>query len=87
MFPTVEIDYLFQLAYTIQAYTPTLAKIRSGFLLKDILDRSAAKSNGTLSPDLSVFVYSTHDPVLATLMYAMGISNVSLLYAAFMTSN
>lgn len=77
VFPTVEIDFLSQMLYTVESYTPTLAKIRSGFLLKDILDRSTLKSNGTLSPDLSVMVYSSHDNVLSNLMYSMNISNVS----------
>lgn len=76
MYPTVEIDFLSKMYYTVESYTPTLAKIRSGFLLKDILDRSSLKSNGTLSPDLSVFVYSSHDNVLSNLMYSMNISNV-----------
>lgn len=77
MYPSTEIDKLAQLAYDIPSYTPFLSKTRSGFLLKDILDRSDQKSTGALQPDISVYVYSAHDGTLETLMYSLGISDVS----------
>lgn len=79
VYPGAEIDRLSQMYYNIPSYTPRLAKIRSGFLLKDILDRSALKANGTLTPaQRTVQVYSAHDIILSSILYALGISNVSV---------
>lgn len=54
-----------------------MAKFRSGFLLKDILDRYTAKVDKTLSPDLKYYAYSTHDSVLANFLNSLGVHDVS----------
>lgn len=76
VYPSDELDEIALLPYYIYAYTPDLAKIFSGFLLKEIFDRSANKSAGTLSPDRNVWVYSSHDNVLESLLYTLGVFDV-----------
>lgn len=49
-----------------------MVRIRSGFLLKEMLERSFKKVNGTLKPDLSLFVYSAHSSTITTLMNGIG---------------
>lgn len=53
-----------------------MARLRSGFLLKEILDRSA---NSTVDPEQSMYVYSTHDTIIAYLMQTLGIFSVRFL--------
>lgn len=67
----------------LRTYTPELAKFRSGYLLKDILDRSAAKSTGQLIPNRTVWMYSTHDTVLFSMLRSLGFRDFELIeYAA-----
>lgn len=76
IYPSNEIDQLVQLIFKALTYVPNLAKIRSGFLLKDILDRSALKNHGSLVPNLSVYMYSVHDTNIYSLITALGIPSV-----------
>lgn len=66
------------LEFNSQVYTPELLKLRSGYLLKDILDRSSDKHNGVLTPNRSLWMYSTHDDVVYGILYALGVSRVSI---------
>ena len=54
-----------------------MARIRSGFILKEILDRMKMKVDGTLKPDRSVHIYSAHDTLLSCLLYALDMFDVS----------
>lgn len=56
--------------------TPELVRRRSGFLIKDILERSAKKLNSTLRPNLSIYMYSAHSMTLATMLNGLGIFEV-----------
>lgn len=69
--------------YRYRSYTTELAKIRSGYLMKDIFDRSIKKSVGLLSPDCAVWLYSSHDSVMFNLimtMFNISVSYYSLLF-------
>lgn len=57
--------------------TPELVRIRSGFLIKDILERTAKKINGTLEPtERSLYMYSAHSSTLATMLNGFGLNEV-----------
>lgn len=43
-------------------------RIRSGFLIKEMLERFKAKQNGTLTPDRSLWMYSAHSSTITTLL-------------------
>lgn len=58
--------------------TPELARRRSGFLIRDILERSAQKINGTLRPDRAIWMYSGHSSTLATMLNGLQIFEVSI---------
>lgn len=77
IFPSDWLDEVSLLYYTVPAYTPQLAKFRTGFFFKDILDRSTSKVNGTLSPDISAYVYSAHDINISTVLVGLGMWDVS----------
>lgn len=57
--------------------TPELVRLRSGFLIKDILQRTAKKINGTLEPTNQVlYMYSAHSSTLATMLNGFGLNEV-----------
>ncbi|XP_037048455.1 lysosomal acid phosphatase-like [Bradysia coprophila] len=69
--------------YAMSAATKYLSKFRTGFLLKDILDRFTRKAEKTLSPDAKMWMYSTHDSVLFSFLSSLDISDGNFVpYAA-----
>lgn len=73
IYPSAELDAISLLYYVLPAYNAQLAKFRVGYLLKELLDRSAAKVAGKLTPDRKVWVYSAHDINISTVLYALGL--------------
>lgn len=71
-----DIQETFLKAYTIDTSTKFLAKIKGGFLLKDILDRFTNKSKSILDPDRKLWVYSGHDSTICRLLNTLGILEV-----------
>lgn len=56
---------------------PELVKFRSGFLMKDILERTAKKIMGTLQPaNQTLYMYSAHSTTLATMLNGFGLNEV-----------
>lgn len=71
-----------------EIFTPTIEtqRIKSGYLLKDILDRFKAKTQSTLSPDRKLFLYFAHDITLSNMLNTLGLFEVRiLLYYRFST--
>lgn len=57
--------------------TPEMKKLRSGYLLKEILDRFTNKTQTQLSPDRSLWMYFGHDNTVADMLNSLGVFNVS----------
>ncbi|XP_031617001.1 prostatic acid phosphatase-like [Contarinia nasturtii] len=55
--------------------TPKMARIRPGFLLKEILERFSQKASGSLTPDRSLWLYSAHDVTIANILGGLGVYN------------
>lgn len=51
---------LFEHLFSIMTVTDDMKKFRSGFLLKEILDRFTSKSETVLTPDRSMWLYFAH---------------------------
>lgn len=78
IYPSPWLDKVALLYYILPSYTPLLAKFRTGYFLKDVLDRSTSKANGTLSPDISLYIYSAHDINISTVLQGLGMWDVSV---------
>lgn len=61
--------------FTIFAHTTEMKKLRSGYLLKEILDRSTNKLMSTLQPDRSLWMYFAHDNAIVDLLRGLGLFN------------
>lgn len=59
--------------------TKELARLRSGFIIKDILERFTQKINKSLNPDRSLWIFSGHDLITSNVLNALGVFEVILL--------
>lgn len=61
------------LAFASKTFTPLLARLKSGPLLKEILNHFLNKTRGKLSPNRNVFIYSAHDTTIANILNTLGV--------------
>lgn len=57
-----------------------MARLRGGFLLKDILEKFENKTKSTLSPDRTFFMYSGHDTTVVNILNTLNLFDVSKIY-------
>lgn len=62
--------------FMLDTSTPFLAKIKGGYLLKDILDRFTNKSKSILHPNRKLWVYSGHDTTISRILNTLGVLEV-----------
>lgn len=63
---------------------PRLVRIRSGFLLKEMLERFDTKEKGKLKPDRVLWMYSAHSSTITTLLNGLRFNMVCLKKLIFM---
>lgn len=73
MVPGGDFEYLALFHFKIFTPTTQMKKLKSGFLLKEILDRSMAKTQATGSPDYSLYMYFAHDNTIANMLNSLGL--------------
>lgn len=64
------------LAFAVKAYTPELARLKVGLLLKEMLQRFQNKTQGVLTPNRSLYIYSGHDTTVANLLNILGVFKI-----------
>lgn len=75
--PNGIIEYIAEIHYKLDAATPELARLKSGFLLKEMMERFSKKSSSTLEPDRSFWLYSAHDGTIANILNSLGLFDVT----------
>lgn len=65
-------------SFATNTYTPQLARLKLGPLLKEILDRFVSKTVSKLNPDRSLWIYSAHDTTVANLLNTLGLFEVNI---------
>lgn len=76
MSPGSDFEYIAMLWFAVFAPTPEMRKLKSGFLLKEILDRFTNKTQSTLSPDRSIWMYFAHDITISNMLSTLGLFEV-----------
>lgn len=56
--------------------TPELARLKSGFLIKEMMERFTSKIFGELEPDRVLWLYSAHDETIANMLNSLGLFEV-----------
>ncbi|XP_031627157.1 lysosomal acid phosphatase-like [Contarinia nasturtii] len=59
--------------YQMKTSTKELARLWSGFLIKEMFERFAQKINSTLEPNRSLWIYSAHDSTIISLLNSLGV--------------
>lgn len=59
--------------------TNEMKKLKSGFLLKEILDRFTSKVQSTLNPNRSLWMYFAHDITLSNMLNTLGMFEVLMI--------
>lgn len=57
--------------HSMAAATPQLARLQSGFLIREMLERFSMKIKSTLKPDRSLWFYSAHETTMANLLNSL----------------
>lgn len=76
MYPSQAVDDLQVLTIELQTYTPAIAQLRIGYLLREILERCERKVMETLSPDRLAWIYCTHDTVIESFLNVLHVYEV-----------
>lgn len=53
-----------------------MARLQSGFLIREIFERFSQKLNSTLTPDRKLWLYSAHDITISSLLNSLGMLEV-----------
>lgn len=69
-------EYITKYSYAMYTNTRKLARLKAGFLLKDILERFKHKIGTTLRPNRQLWLYTAHDYTLANILNALGLFEV-----------
>lgn len=85
--PGGDLQYLGEYWLKFNSGTTELNKLKGGFLFKEILDRFTNKTQSTLSPDYSLYIYSGHDVTIAALLSCLGLFNVITIKLILIQSN
>lgn len=75
MQPDGDFQYLAFYWYRMFTATPEMKKLRSGYLLKEILDRFTNKTQMQLSPNRSLWMYFGHDITISNMLNSLGVFN------------
>lgn len=74
--PNAAMENITKYCYAMYTDTKLLARLKGGFLLKDILDRFNQKINSKLEPDRSLWLYSAHDFTISNILNGLGLFEV-----------
>ncbi|XP_037029743.1 prostatic acid phosphatase-like [Bradysia coprophila] len=73
VYPGGDMQWLAARSFATNTYTPKLARLKVGFLIKEMFQRFSNKSVSLSNPKQSVWIYSAHDTTVANLLNALGL--------------
>lgn len=76
VYPGGDMQWVANRSFQVVTNTPELARLKTGFLIREILDRFTQKIESTLSPDRSLWIYSGHDTTVANVLNTLGLFEV-----------
>lgn len=79
-FPGSDLEKMAAFWFSMESGTKLLARIRSGFLLKEMLERFTMKKDSKLSPNRKLWIYSAHDTTVAGLLNTLGLFEVNACF-------
>lgn len=78
VYPSHDMTYVSDFTFATATYTRQMARLKTGPLIKEILERFQQKFEGKLAPDRRVWMYSAHDTTVANVLNTLKIFDVSM---------
>lgn len=75
--PNGPMERISKINFRLASATPQLARLRSGFLIKEIMERFTKKLFAALEPNRSLWLYSAHDDTISNVLNALGLFEVT----------
>lgn len=87
VYPSGDMKWIATRSFQTGTITPQLARLKSGFLLREILNRFTQKTKSKLTPNRSLWIYSAHDTTVANVLNTLGLFEVIItFYCGFIKS-
>lgn len=77
VYPGHAMQWISSLSFQVPTYTRLLARLKAGFLLREILKRSQEKSVGSKKVPQNFWMYSAHDTTIADILNTLNLFEVS----------
>ena len=77
--PGSDLDNFFIDGFKLLSNTTEMKKLKSGYLLKEMLERFTQKTQSKLNPDRSLYIYSGHDITISNLLNSLGLFDVIII--------
>lgn len=75
-------DYITKYSYAMYTNTKALARLKGGFLLKDMMERFGQTIKSTLKPaQRKLWLYAAHDYTVANILNGLGVFEVTHLFS------
>lgn len=74
--PNGTMEYIVGFYHKMYADSPGMARIESGFLIREMYERFLQKTNGTLKPNRSTWFYSAHSITMSFMLTSLGLFEV-----------
>lgn len=71
--PDEELEHFVMNWLPVSTATREMKKFKAGYFLKQVFDRFTNKSQSTLSPDLSLYMYFGHDHTMINILNSLGL--------------
>lgn len=72
-----DLEVLSTLHFVTDTSTPLMARLKVGFLLRELLNHFSQKIKSKMVPDRSIWLYSAHDTTIAPILNSIGLFKVS----------
>lgn len=82
-----DFEYIALEWYRMYTYSPETKMLKSGFLLKEILDRFSDKIQSKLTPDRVLWMYFAHDFTISSLLNALNLFEVMIFFKYTFSAN
>lgn len=83
IFPGGDLQWIADRSFQLQTNTPEMARLKSGFLIREMLNRFNQKIKSQLDPDRNLWIYSAHDTTVANILNTLNLFEVNIYNFTF----
>lgn len=76
IYPSEDMTFISDFSFALFTYTRPMARLKTGPLIKEMLERFSQKTKHKLNPDRSVWIYSAHDTTVANVLNTLKVFKI-----------